>query len=167
MKNKINCFLISLLLLFCIQTNAYSDEVNTQNAIIEKTVQEAQVPVGTPLKIRFKYKLSSDELKKGDTVLFEIKNDVVVGSTLIFKAGSEGEAIVTKSYTAVCKGKLEITEATVKDTLGKMHKINLSIKKASGIGVFACLSMNYEMLAHQKGTVYIPESLVFDVTTLD
>jgi len=71
------------------------------------------LPDGTPIRLRLNRTLSSAEAKPGETVDFEVLDEVRVGDVLVIKKGSP--AIAT------------VTEAVEKRRMGRAGKLNVNI----------------------------------------
>lgn len=101
-----------------------------------KEVSEFQLPDGTPVKLRTGRNLSSADAKTGETVDFEVLEDIIVSDVLVIKRGSVALGTVTqgKPKGRMGKaGKLDITIDSVILVSGEKVALR-AVKETKGNG---------------------------------
>jgi hypothetical protein len=128
MKSMLSCVLSAVLL----QTNAIPSQTQTTAAQAQTEKQSSQQPEstsprvkplsafglddGTPVRLRINRTISSEDAKVGDTVDFEVLEDVKSHDVILIPRG--GIALAT------------ITEAQSKRRMGRAGKLNVNIDNA-------------------------------------
>ncbi len=82
---------------------------------------EMTLPSGTPVKVRLKTKVDSQDAVEGSDIDFEVAEDVMQSGTLIIRAGTIGKAQIVKAEKAGAiggAGALTIGEFSVKSVFG-------------------------------------------------
>lgn len=90
---------------------------------------------GTPLKLKFKRSISSKDANLGETVEFEVAEDVLVGNKVVIAKGAPAKGKVTKVRGAGMlgrKGKLEIAVEEV--TLVTGERVSIRGNQQAGGG---------------------------------
>lgn len=116
---------------------------------------------GTPLKLKFKRTISSKDTNLGETVEFEVAEDVVVGNKVVIAKGAPAKGKVTKVRGAGMlgrKGKLEISVEEVTLVTGERVSIRGSQQAggghAGGIIAVAAVINPLALLFKGKQAVY-------------
>ena len=79
-------------------------------------VTSVSVPANTLIKIALVTPVNAKDLKVGDTIEYQVADDVFVGDTLVFTKGSRGEGTVTKVRQARNFGRNAQVEIDFKST---------------------------------------------------
>ena len=79
-------------------------------------VTSVSVPANTLIKIALVTPVNAKDLKVGDTIEYQVADDVFVGDTLVFTKGSRGEGTVTKVRQARNFGRNAQVELDFKST---------------------------------------------------
>jgi len=66
-------------------------------SLLSAEVPDLVIPDGTPIRLRLSRNVSSGDAKEGETVDFEVLQDVVVNNTVIVKRGGVALGTVTES----------------------------------------------------------------------
>jgi plastocyanin len=116
MKTTLSCVLSAVLL----QTNAVPAQTQSTTPQAKTDKQTSQQPFGlddgTPVRLRINRTISSEDAKVGDTVDFEVLEDVKSHDVILIPRG--GIALAT------------ITEAQSKRRMGRAGKLNVNIDNA-------------------------------------
>ena len=129
--------ILSSLLLFCILAapiSAVAQATETSPTVplaVERPLAFG-LPDGTPVKLRISRNLSSADAKTGETVDFEILEDIKIGETVVVSRGSVAIGTVTRAKPKARLGrggKLDITIDYMRTSLG--DKIALSAVKTT------------------------------------
>jgi hypothetical protein len=119
MKKKINLFLATCLLLYSCLPMPAQTKSSTQSPIPPPASQTHKSPLafgledGTPIKLRLNRTMSSADAKTGETVDFEVLEDIKIGEILVIPRGGIAWATVT--------------EAQPKRRMGRGGKLNINI----------------------------------------
>ena len=127
--------ILSSLLLFCILSAPISAVAQAPEAPVTVPVSVERplafgLPDGTPVKLRISRNLSSADAKTGETVDFEVLEDIKIGETTVVPRGGVAIGTVTRAKPKARLGrggKLDITIDYMRTTLG--DKIALSAVK--------------------------------------
>ena len=117
---------ITVLLLFCIvgSSISVSSQATESSASVPVTVERPLtfgLPDGTPVKLRISRNLSSGDAKTGETVDFEILEDIKIGETIVVPRGGIAIGTVTRAKPKARLGrggKLDITIDYMRTSLG-------------------------------------------------
>ena len=71
------------------------------------------IPDGTPIRLRLSRNISSGDAKEGETVDFEVLEDVSVNDTVVVKRGGVALATVTQAQAKRRMGALESSTSTL------------------------------------------------------
>ena len=129
--------ILSSLLLFCILAAPISAIAQATEAppTVPVTVERPLafgLPDGTPVKLRVSRNLSSADAKTGETVDFEVLEDIKIGETIVVPRGSVAIGTITRAKPKARLGrggKLDLTIDYMRTTLG--DKIALSAVKTT------------------------------------
>ncbi len=90
------------------------------------------VPSGETIPVTFKHSVNSSDVRAGDVISLIVDENVIIGGTLAFKAGSTGVAYVEKAKGGGAWGRagyIHIATAEINDVNGEKHTCALSVNK--------------------------------------
>ena len=103
-------------------------------SLLSAEVPDLVIPDGTPIRLRLSRNVSSGDAKEGETVDFEVLQDVVVNNTVIVKRGGVALGTVTESRSKRRMGRAGRLDINIDNTrLISGERIALrAVKAASG-----------------------------------
>ena len=104
-------------------------------SLLSAEVPDLVIPDGTPIRLRLSRNVSSGDAKEGETVDFEVLQDVVVNNTVIVKRGGVALGTVTESRSKRRMGRAGRLDINIDNTrLISGERIALRAVKAGSGG---------------------------------